>query len=539
MKSIKSGTGVALVLFAVTTCGATTSTAVEPLPARIDRLIAAGAQHPLNGPATDSEFLRRVFLDVIGRIPTTTEAREFLTNTDADKRSKLIEKLFGSPEFPVRLQELLHQMLMERRGDDPEWQRFLTWATETNQPWDKIASAILAPDADAEEKRGAAWFITKRLTKVGQQDTDYPGLTRDVGRLFAGVDLQCAQCHDHLFIEDYRQVDFQGLYTVYKNTAIRRDVKFPAVTESLMTQKIDYQSVFDMQPLQTGPRVPGRPEIAIPVFAKGEEYVVPPDRKKRITGVPKFSPLKNLANEMTAYEHRAFAGNLANRLWFTMMGRGLIHPLDQQHSGNPPSHPELYQLLTDEVLARKFDIKSFLKDLALTEVYQRSSRRSANIEMEEDHYQVAIEKPLWAEQLLWSTLTATGSGQKNFNPRKLPDIEDRRKVFLKAFANPPAEPEIEYTPSVQAALFVMNSDDLLELLKPADGNLVERLLKLSPTEFAEEAYLATLTRYPSAEEREEVLAFLEKLNHPEDGKSRSVRSIVWALLSSTEFCLNH
>jgi hypothetical protein len=108
------------------------------------------------------------------------------------------------------MEELLNQMLMERCGEDPEWQKFLAWAADTNQPWDVISRAILDPDAESELARGAAYFITNRLTKIGQQETDFPGLTRDVGRMFMGVDLQCAQCHDHLFIDDYKQIDFQG-----------------------------------------------------------------------------------------------------------------------------------------------------------------------------------------------------------------------------------------------------------------------------------------------------------------------------------------
>jgi hypothetical protein len=518
----------------------TLAQAVDRLPTQIDLLIKAAAGGSVKEAASDSEFLRRVYLDVVGRIPCVDEARSFLIDTSEDKRTKLIDTLFASDEFPRRMEELLNQMLMERCGEDPEWQKFLAWAADTNQPWDVISRAILDPDAESELARGAAYFITNRLTKIGQQETDFPGLTRDVGRMFMGVDLQCAQCHDHLFIDDYKQIDFQGLYTVFLNASIRTDVKFPAVGEKLMTKKIDFQSVFDNQPMTVGPRVPMAEELQIPLFEKGEEYTVPPEPKKKIAGVPKFSPLETLANDLATAENRAFAENLANRLWFIMMGRGLVHPLDLRHSNNQPSHPELLELLTDEVIARKFDMKSILRDLALTKTYQRTSLREADEQFAEDRYSVAIEKPVWAEQLLWSTLIATGSTKAIADLRKTEGVTDLRKKFLTAFANPAKEPEIDFAPSVKAALFLMNDSTILTWLEPSDENLIARLAALNDEkQIADEVYLAVLSREPTDAERNDVAAFLKKSGLEEQKKAKTLGMLAWALLSSTEFCFNH
>lgn len=514
--------------------------AADSFPARVDKLIEAQAGGPVNPPSTDAEFMRRIYLDVVGRIPTVTEARLFLADKGADKRQKLVERLFDSPEFPRRMEELLNQMLMERRGEDAEWGKFLKWAADTNQPWDKIAQAILDPNADDEQTRGSAYFITNRLSKIGQQDTDYPGLTRDVARMFMGLDLQCAQCHNHLFIEDYKQIDFQGLYTVYLNTTIRNDVKYPAVSEKLMTQKIDFQSVFDKVPLSVGPRVPGVGEVAIPTFAKGDEYAVKPDPRNKVVGVPKFSPLEAVAQMLTSGENRAFAENLANRLWFMMMGRGIVHPLDLRHSGNQASHPEVLKVVADEVVARKFDMKSLLKDLSLTKTYQRSTARKADDKIAEDRYRVGLEKPVWAEQLLWSMLTAVGDGKEGFNPRAVADVENLRKKFLTAFANPAKEPEIEFAPSVKAALFVMNDSTVMSRLEPVGDNLVARLSAMKDaTQIAAEVYLAVLSREPTDEERGEIVELVNKTATDETKRSKTLGMIAWALLSSTEFCLNH
>ncbi len=399
--------------------------AAEPLHTSVDRLIERDAKGPVGTLCSDADFLRRIYLDVLGRIPTVAEARAFLDDKGADKRTKLIDQLFASPEQPRRMEELLTQMLMERRGDDPEWVKFLRHATETNMPWDQFVRAILKPNADDETTRGSAHFYVNRLNKVGQQETDYPGLTRDVGRLFLGIDLQCAQCHNHLFVDDYKQVEFQGLYTVYLNTAIRADVKFPAVGENLMTKKIDFQSVFDKKPLDVGPRVPFFQEVSIQTFDKGEEYLTPPDKKTRFPGAPKFSPLQQISELLANDKNRAFAENAANRFWYAVMGRGLVFPLDMRHSANPASHPELLKLLTDDLLARKFDIRGYLKELTLTKTYQRTSAVAAGQERPaEDRYRVAIERPMWAEQMLWSTLTATSNGAAGYDPRKIDGVDD-------------------------------------------------------------------------------------------------------------------
>lgn len=536
----------------------------EPLHQAIDRLVAAKAGGPCNPPAGDAEFLRRVYLDLAGKIPTAEQTREFLADGAGDKRAKLIDRLLASPNFARRMQELFHAMLMERRGDDPDWSAFLQRSFEADKPWDVLAREILDPDPNPENlaTRGAAYFYVRRLDKVGQQDTDYPGLTRDVGRLFLGVDLQCAQCHNHLFIDDYKQQDFQGLYTVYLNTFIRRDVSPPAIGQKVMTKKIEFMSVFDKIPLSTGPRVPGDAEIEIPVFTSGEEFRIPPDNKTKHPGEPKFSPLEALVGRLATADNDAFRRNIANRMWFVMMGRGLVHPLDLAHGDNPPSHPELLELLARDMAARKFDLKTFLRELALSETYQRSSLGpAASDPPEAARYRAALEKPLSAEQLFSSVLAAAGAEEPTPNDAKGPDNEPQptdskakpaaepakpaaadqrnelRKLFVAAFANPPAEPEMEFSPSVKGALFVMNNSNVLTLFDPQPGNLVDRLSKLTdPNALAEELYLSVLTRLPTDEERADVA---DTLARHADRRVAVLGRLAWALAASTEFCVNH
>ena len=548
----------------------------EPLHSRIDTLIEAKLDgKPTADIADDAEFVRRAFLDFVGRIPSAVEVREFLNDSTADKREKLIDRLLMSVEFPRRMTEQMHVMLMERRGEHPEWLTYLRSSFERNKPWDVMAREMISPDPKNEQTRAAAFFLSKRLENYGQNPVDYPILTRDVGRLLLGMDLQCAQCHDHLFIKDYKQADFQGMYVVFLNSSLRSDAKFPAVTEKLLTKKIEFQSVFNTDKKEVGPRVPGRAEIEIPTFAKGEEFAEPPDPKEKTPGRLKFSPLEHLANQITAADNAAFAHNIANRVWFQLMGRGLVHPLDLHHSENPPSHPELLDLLAHELAEHKFDLKWLLRELALTRTYQRSSlvilpssdsspeqRDRLKAELRPDKYIVALEKPLSAEQLFRSVLQATGQldvevpaqptpaatttesksentdAEKSAKPQSAEGRFDPiKQKFLKAFANPPMEPEGDFAPSLRAALFLMNDADLLKLLDSQPGNLISRLQSLdTPDRIADELYLSILTRPPTPDE---VAELADQLQRAGDQKQPVLKQLAWALLASTEFCINH
>lgn len=272
---------------------------------------------------------------------------------------------------------------------------------------------------------------------------------------------------------------------------------------------------------------------------KAEElYLTPPDKKTNFPGVLRFSTLKLLSQQLPRSENRAFARNMANRLWWLTMGRGLVHPLDLHHSENPPSHPELLELLANEFAGHGFDMRWLLAELTRTETYQRSSRLPEGVAQDgisEETYRTAIERPLSAEQLLNSVAQATGeAGREREKPEQWEKLRER---FAKAFANPPKEPETEFAPSVKAALFLMNDAVVLGWLQPRDGNLVERLSAIpAPERVADELYLALLSRTPESEEVAEVVETLAK--HA-DQRPAAIGRLAWALLSSTEFGINH
>lgn len=524
----------------------------DALHRQVDQLIvakAAAAKQPLAGPADDGEFLRRAWFDFAGTLPSAEETRKFLADKSADKRARLIEQLMAAPRFAEQMAEAFNIQLMERNSDNDEWRKYLTESFRANKPWDQMAREILGPDFKDEKTRGAGWFATRRLDKVGQQDTDYPGLTRDAGRLFMGVDLQCCQCHKHLTVKDYKQVDFNGLFVAFQNTKLQPaggDYKVAWLQEGLMTNKYEFVSVLSNVKGATGPRVPLGVEVEIPAFATKEElWVVPPDPKTRKPGVPKFSPLKELAARITSPENPLFARNIANRVWWQLMGRGLVEPLDLHNSENPPSHPELLDLLAKELVAHKFDLQWLVRELALTQTYQRASVLPAGAKAPpEELFTVAKERPLAAEQLARAFLAATGEHERVVGGKGWEGIEGKKhtqkdfeKAFLTAFANAAKEPELAVNPTLRAALFLRNNDLVLWSLQKRKGNLLDRVAVLTDAgQVADELYHAILSRPPVAEEKAEVAKYLTKHSA---NREKALGHYAWAMLSSMEFFTNH
>lgn len=533
-----------IALFAVCTLGS----AAEPLHSRIDELILGRARgKPVSPLADDAEFLRRVYLDLAGTIPPVEKARAFLNDPAADKRARLVDQLLASPEYPRRMQEAFHVLLMERLGDHADWTRFLHDSFTRNRPWNEMTRDMLVGQP-AEPVRGAAFFLSKRLENYGQNPVDHPALARDLGRLFLGKDLRCAQCHDHLFVKGYKQADFQGLFAFIQN-AYLADAATLRIGEKPLGEKTSFQSVFGKGKQEIGPRVPGGKEIVIPKLAKTEQFLVPPDRKTRAPGKLRFSPLAELAREIPTSPD--FARNIVNRLWWLMLGRGLVHPLDLHHADNPASHPELLDLLAREFVAHGYDVKWLLREIARTKTYQRSSLLPEGVaKLQPESFLTAIEKRLSPEQLLWASLEATGMRESIESASKekpkplasgkvLPTpLEQARARFVRAFSGAVREPEDEFVPSLKGALFLLNDPSMLAWFLPRPGNLTDRLGKLSDDgKVAEELYLSVLSRHPVKEERDEVAAYLKG----KTGKARpqALARLAWALLASTEFVVNH
>lgn len=515
-----------------------------PLHQKIDKSITAAlAGQPVAGPASDAEFLRRIHLDLVGVIPTVAETRAFLADADPDKRTRLIDRLLASPEHARFLANVLDVMLMERRqgrnGTAAPWAEALREAVAANKPWDVLAREILAGDGNEGKSRVLARFYLDR-------DAEPHLVTRDISRLFLGTNLQCAQCHDHPRVEEYRQEHYYGLFAfVSRMQLVREKGSNTSVLGEKADGEVTFQSVFDPAKTtkSTGPRIPNGPAIKEMPVEKGKEYLVAPG--PGIRSVPRLSRLALLGPELTKPEHPAFRRNIANRLWAQMMGRGLFMPLDMDHPSNPPSHPELLELLAEDLAGHEFDMRYFLRELALSQTYQRSSELPSPIkEAEASRYHVANLKALSPEQLAWSLMQATGLtettrkslGAQASEAALFGRLAANVTPFVAAFGSGPGAVQA-FDATVEQALFLANGATVRGWLTPASGNLTERLAAAQTREdLVEELYLSVFTRRPSAEECQEATRFLDGRT---DDRPKVIQDLVWALLTSAEFRFNH
>lgn len=342
-----------------------------PLHERVDALIESEFTGPLTPPASDADFLRRVYLDLTGMIPTTEEARAFFADTSTDKRTRLVDKLLATPQHARHLATFFDLMLMERRPqkhvDIAAWQKFLFESCATNKPYHQLVREVLSADGVDDATRPAARFL---LDREGEPSA----LVRDTGRIFFGMDLACAQCHDHPNVADYLQRDYHGLLAFFNRTYLfTRDRDKKAFIAEKAEGDVTFTSVFTKEAGATRPRLPGASQLAEPAFPRFSEYVVAPDAKdKNLRPVPKFNRRTELAKAATESNNRAFNRNIANRLWALLLGQPLAGPVDELNSANPAAYPALLDLLATEFAASGYDTRAFLRELALTRVYGRS-----------------------------------------------------------------------------------------------------------------------------------------------------------------------
>ena len=554
------------VVVAITLLLAFTSTgaADEPLHKIVDAQIAAGWKTRGVTPASlsdDAEFIRRIYLDLTGMIPPAAAVQQFLQDSAPDKRERWIDTLASSAEFNHHMARVVDAMLIERRINvitsydvkQNEWRDYLASAFAENRPWDRLVAEILASDGADDKTKAAIKFYLARNVQPHE-------MTRDIGRIFLGRDLACAQCHDDPRYKDYTQKDYYGIYAFVNRMSFFRDTK---ANRSFISEKaeggVTFESVFTAKKGMTNPQLRGE-MFSDPKLEKGKEYIVPPKTGGRI--IPVYSRRLLLAKELPRLETVGFSRNIVNRLWAQLMGRGLIHPLDLDHELNPPSHPELLKELASRFEAMKYDVRGFMRELMRSRTYQLSSRRRADTPAPPaEAFAVAALRPLSADQFAWSVMQATGrfanhqqAAEKALQKREPKAFADtqttfewRRQLFAgldrdvsqlaSRFYGAPGAAEGNFEPTVSQALFLLNGPTIVGAVQPSKSRLlVDSLVdEKSPEALAERMYLNILSRRPSADEIAEVR------QHLADRKERSlaVSELASALLLSAEFRLNH
>jgi len=541
----------------VVTAGA--SHAETPLHERIDAAIGVGNaefEKVAADDVGDAGFARRIYLDLVGTIPSAEQARQFLMDETPDKRAKLIDKLLASPQHARRMQYVFDAMLMERRPDKhvkaDEWRSYLRQSFAQNKSWDQLVTEILTADGSDEQSRPAARFLLDREMKMDD-------MTRDLGRIFLGRDLQCAQCHDHPNIDDYLQRHYHGLAAFLNRSYLFTDPKSKKASIGEKAEgAVKFTSVFTNESAETPPRLLDLPPIEDPPAAE-EAYTVKPEKKVR--SVPVYSRRLQLAAAMTDPSNVAFRENIANRLWAMMTGRGIVEPVDMWHAENPPSNPELLDLLADALADNNFDMRYLLREIAQSKTYQRSSQyRDGAESVSEGRFAVALLKPLSPEQLAWSMMQATGlidqtlddlkkkhvGGDAEGDSEQVDDplwqeeaLHDALKGHVNTFVALFGVIGIQtsrFDASANQALFLRNGEVVQSWLAPSGQRLTAHLKTLDDSKRIDEFYFSVFSRPPCVEEVEQVTHFLEENG---DNRDVAIGQLVWAALSSAEFRFNH
>jgi hypothetical protein len=451
----------------------------------------------------DAEFLRRAFLDLHGVVPAAEEAKRFLESSDPEKRAQLIDELLASPRFGEHLADLWRTRLISPLANEQRQQteRFAAWLAErfnANDGWDGIVADLLTASGTMEENPAVTYLIEGRFP-LGVTD-----LTDLSSRYFLGVRLNCAQCHDHPFVE-WKQKDYWGM------AAFFAPIQMPGRPKKVYLAGVQDDPKMTLAVLRDSDMIEGY-KPAEPTFLGGELWQANGKGTHRAA----------LAHWMTSPENPYFARAAVNRIWWQMFGRGIVNPVDDMHSGNVPSHPELLDELSRRFADSGFDLKLLCRAIMQSRTYQQTSRPGKQAAREAELFARMSIKVLTAEQLYDSLVAILGP------PAKSPSINTRlgaRHEFTQFFASDGDPDPTRYDRGIPHLLRLMNSPQFGRNIRAlvADAGSADR----PAGEVADELFLTILSRYPTDAERQ--LAREQNEN----------RELAWALLLSSEFSLNH
>ena len=476
-----------------------------------------------SGLSDDSEFLRRVCLDIIGTLPPPHRVQEFLADTDPGKRDKLIDVLLDSPEYvdfwTFRFSDLF------RVDQEPNYsQLYWEWIRSSiaaNKPYDQMARERLA--AQGRDRPSRHYY---------ENNSQPERILAEELRLFAGRRFDCAQCHDHPF-EPWSQDQFWGLAAFFGN------IDFVGY----------YDLVFD-NPAggygdkgRTGPLLhPRKQTVVQPTFLDGT----------RLSEHRQLDPRLEFANWLTA--HPYFAEATVNRIWGYVFGRGIVDPVDDFKAANPPTHPSLLAALAAEFREGGHNLKRLIRLIVRSRTYQLTSKPNSSNRNDRLNYSHFIPRPLEAEVLLDAISQVTGvpevfhekpesdAGQPPPGTRAIQLKSPVRysSQFLDLYGRPMrhALPERDASPNLSQALHFYGGDTYTAKLTQAGGRL-DKLLRRKDSDgpIIEQLYLAALSRLPTARERAELEAALARANKSQ--RRQAFADLTWGLFTSREFAYNH
>jgi hypothetical protein len=483
----------------------------------------------------DEVFLRRISLDLLGILPTAEEARQFITDKRHDKRERLVAKALQRPEFAdfwaLKWSDLLRneERVLDRKGSDA----FYHWVRQSiaeNKPIDQFVREIVSARGSTYENPAANFYRASRDSVTRGEAT---------AQLFLGTRLQCAQCHNHPFDrwtqDDY--FDWAGVfsrvqYKVLRN--LRQDSndqhEFKGEQVVFIASKGDVKN-------------PRTHKAAYPRFlgSTGQDAGIEDD------------PLRSVAEWITSPRNKLFARSQANRIWFHLMGRGIVDPIDDFRATNPASHPELLDALATDFVEHKFNLRHLIEVIVNSRTYQLASDPNDTNREDESNFSHAIVRRLSAEQLLdcQSQVLATAvtfeGFPTGFRAAQIPSAHHERKrdktaaasdQFLDVFGKPQrlltCECERSSDTTMSQAFQLISGRSINGMLSSRDNRLTSLLASgFTNQKMVEQLYWTALSRAPQPAELAKALHLLE----PSEDRRSALEDLAWALLNSKEFVL--
>jgi hypothetical protein len=468
----------------------------------------------------DATFLRRVFVDVGGRLPTLSESEQFLADASADKREKLVNRLLDSTDYADYFANKWAAVLRNKRRLDVEKRStfaFHEWIRESlheNKPYDRFVREILTATGTPGQSPPVGWY---------REVKDAAAQLEDTAQLFLGLRIQCAKCHHHPF-EKWSQQDYYGFSAFFAQVGRKRG---QVQNEDRIFHKVGMATA---QNPKTGQSVK-------PSGLGSEPLEI----------APEIDPRQKLADWMSNKENPFFSRSLVNRYWKHFFGRGLVDPEDDMRVTNPASNPELLDALAADFVKHDFDLKHLVRTIVTSSVYQLAAEPNDWNQDDKQNFSRYYPKRLNAEVLLDAIDQVTGT-QTTFTgipagtrAVQLPDT-GFNSYFLTVFGRPEASSACECERSSEAnlaqSLHLLNSSEIQGKLTAAGGNAARLAGDKSrgDEQKIRELYLLAFSRPASPDELSIAMAHIQK--NAQDPK-RAYEDIVWALINTKEFLFNH
>ena len=467
--------------------------------------------------ADDATFMRRVYLDIIGTLPSPAEVRSFLNDASVARRSELVDRLLMRPEYAdywgLKWSDLLRVNRLELgRKNAYLYYHWIRESFAQNKPLDRFAHELVTAEGPLGEQPAGLFY------KVV---SDPKQMASTLSQALLGVRIDCAQCHHHPY-DRWGQEDFYGMEAFFTEVAFKTGTPGDMLVSTGSAKSVNPR---------TGQQVAAR--------ALGEESptkIGSPEQKT--TGLR-----HGLSRWMTDKQNPYFARNMANRIWAQFMGRGLIEPVDDVRMTNPASHPDLLDALANYLTEHDYDQHALIKLITASNTYQRSSEPNESNANDQQNYSRYPLKQLEAEVLLDAVCQSTGVNEKFAGvPEGSRAIQlwdsHLPHYFLQLFGRPmrttACECERVAEPTVSQVLHVLNSPEIQAKLSHASGRIA-KLIDLTDEQITEELYLAFFGRQPTSTECQVAREHLQK--HVD--RQRAVEDLAWSMINSLEFLFNH